>query len=139
MRSIVLAMLLMLPACDDHGRGGAACVFDGTPHAIGDVFPAGDGCNSCTCTATGAACTTLVCADGGIDANPAACGAAGGCPGGPVCGTLCCGAGERCVNGACQCGSRPACGGGDTCEGVGPISSDSCGTLCCGVTGPCPG
>lgn len=139
MRSIALATLLVLFACDDHGKGGAACVYNGMPYAIGDVFPAGDGCNSCTCTASGASCTALGCVDGGVDPTPAACAPSAGCPEGPVCGALCCGAGERCVNGTCQCGGRPACGSGDSCEGVGPIGVDRCGAVCCGVTGPCPG
>jgi len=139
MRSIALAMLLVLVACGDDGKGGnAACLYNGTSYSLGDVFPAGDGCNSCTCMASGPSCTALACGDGGVDANPLSCGGFGGCPEGPVCGALCCNSGERCVNGTCQCGTKPACGGGDSCEGVGPLGSDRCGTLCCGVTGPCP-
>ena len=139
MRSIALATLLVLVACTDHGKGGADCVYHGTSYALGEVFPAGDSCNSCTCMASGVTCTALACTDGGVDANPASCVASGGCPEGPVCGTLCCGSGEQCVNGTCQCGSKPACGGGDTCARLGPISADHCGTLCCGASGACPG
>lgn len=131
-------MLLVLFACDDHDKAGAACLYNGTSYALGEVFPAGDSCNSCTCTADGVICTGLGCLDGGVDANPASCGASSGCPG-PVCGALCCGAGERCVNGSCQCGPSSECGAGDTCEAVGPTGSDGCGALCCGLTGPCPG
>lgn len=139
MRSIALAMLLVLVACsDDTKSSDAACRYNGTSYALGDVFPAGDGCNSCTCTASGPNCTTLACVDGGVDANPLSCGAFGGCPEGPVCGTLCCKSGERCVNGTCQCGMGPACTGGNTCERGGPVGGDQCGTVCCGVTGPCP-
>lgn len=139
MRSIALATLLVLLGCDDHGTSGAACSYHGMSYAIGDVFPAGDGCNSCMCTASGPSCTVLACVDGGVDGNAASCVASGGCPKGPVCGALCCGSGERCVNGTCQCGSKPACTGGDSCAAVGPIGIDRCGTLCCGGTSACPG
>lgn len=65
------------------GIGGAAC--DGSPatcrvagvsHRAGERFPAPDGCNTCSCTATGeAACTLLFCSapdaglapDGSVD------------------------------------------------------------------------
>ena len=135
----MLATLLVLSACDDHGKGGdGACVYHGTSYALGDVFPAGDNCNSCTCTANGPTCTGLACVDGGVDANPMSCGASGGCPEGPVCGALCCKSGERCVNGTCQCSTRAACTGGDRCEGVGPVGNDACGSVCCGASSPCP-
>ena len=139
LRSVALAMLLVLAACDDHTKSGdGACVHNGTSYAVGEVFPVGDGCNSCTCTTSGLSCTMLTCADAGVDANPAACGPFGGCPEGPACGTLCCNSGEHCMNGTCQCGTGPACTGGNTCERGGPAGGDLCGTLCCGVTGPCP-
>lgn len=141
MRSIALATLLVLLACNDGGKSrDAVCVYNGTTYAVGDEFPAGDGCNSCMCTASGAVCTALACADGGVgvDANPMSCAPFGGCSAGPVCGALCCGAGERCENGACRCGSQAACGSGDSCERGGPAGGDSCGTFCCGASGPCP-
>jgi hypothetical protein len=137
MRSFAVAILLVLCACADHGKG-SACVYMGTPHALDDVFPAGDGCNSCTCTTSGPACTDVACVDGGVDANPLSCGASGGCPEGPACGASCCKRAESCVNGTCQCGTKPACGSGDSCETVGPIGGNRCGTLCCGASGPCP-
>jgi hypothetical protein len=138
-RSIALAALLALVACDGSDKGGAACVYMGTSHAVGDVFPASDNCNSCMCTAGGVSCTALACPDAGtVDANPLSCTASGGCLEGPACGTQCCGHGERCVNGTCQCASNPACINGNSCEGIGPVGGDQCGTICCGATGPCP-
>jgi hypothetical protein len=133
----VLIVLVGLVGCADHDKVDA-CVYHGTSYAIGDVFPAGDGCNACTCSASGLSCTAVTCTDGGVP-DPASCVASGGCPAGPVCGVLCCGRGERCVNGTCQCGSKAACTGGDMCASVGPSGLDRCGVLCCGVTGVCPG
>jgi hypothetical protein len=135
---MVLAGLAGLAGCAAHDKAGDVCAYHGTSYAIGDVFPAGDGCNSCTCSASGVSCTALACTDGGV-ADPASCVMSGGCPEGPVCGALCCGRGERCVNGSCQCGSKPACTGGDMCASIGPTGLDRCGVLCCGVTGVCPG
>jgi hypothetical protein len=117
----------------------ADCIHNGTPHEIGETYPAGDGCNSCMCTTSGSVCTLRACIDGGVDANPASCEASDGCPEGPACGTTCCRNGERCVNGACRCGSSAACGTGDLCEAVGPTGTDRCGAVCCGASGPCPG
>lgn len=38
------------------------CEYDGKTYAVGDSFPAGDGCNSCACTEDGeAACTLIGC------------------------------------------------------------------------------
>lgn len=138
MRAIAVAILFLLCACDDDGAREGACVHDGTPHALGEVFPAGDGCNSCTCTSSGVACTAVACSDAGVDANPMSCAAFGGCPEGPACGAICCSSGERCVNGACRCGITAGCGSGDTCEAAGPTGGDRCGVVCCGRTGPCP-
>lgn len=54
---------------------GATCSFDdpvssdgesgptsGGPYAVGDTFPSPDGCNQCTCTRDGIACTLRACA-----------------------------------------------------------------------------
>jgi hypothetical protein len=118
MRSVVM-LVGVLAACGDDG-GSSACSYQDRTYGIGDVFPTGDGCNSCTCTVTGVACTEIACADAGVDANPASCAPTSGCPSGPACGTICCDGGERCDNGICKCGTA-TCGAGDSCEAPGPI------------------
>lgn len=135
-----LVILGLLAACGSDDSGGAVCSYNGHDYSLNEVFPAGDGCNSCTCTATGASCTKLACADAGADADPGFCGGTGGCPAGsgPACGAVCCAVGERCDNGVCKCGSLPACGSGDSCEAPGPIGGNLCGSICCGASGPCP-
>ncbi len=40
------------------------------PYGIGDAFPSPDGCNDCSCTAQGIACTLRACAPGGSDGTP---------------------------------------------------------------------
>jgi hypothetical protein len=131
--AFVLFASTWLIACgDDH----ATCARNGHTYAVGDIYPAGDGCNNCTCSATGEACTKRACSDAGADA-PLACGNSGGCPG-PVCGALCCGVGEKCLDGACHCGSAAPCTGGNTCQAAGPIGTDECGGICCGADRACP-
>ena len=131
-----LLIVVALAGCET-GTGGRACRYEGRNYDIGDTFPAGDGCNTCMCTeAEGVACTEIACLD--PDADPASCAPSGGCPSGPACDAVCCGAGEACFNGECQCGDSAACGEGDTCEALGPVGGDACGAVCCGVSGPCP-
>src|SRR5258706_9566995 len=131
--------LALLTAASCGGDDTGTCSYSRHVYKQGDVFPSGDGCNSCSCTAMGVACTLLACAsDGGVDANPASCAASGGCPSGPACGLLCCKQGERCDNGTCKCGMAAACGANDSCEAPGPIGGNACGSICCGASGPCP-
>lgn len=133
-------VVLAVAACGGDDSGGT-CTYDGHVYAIGDTFPSGDGCNSCSCTDQGVACTARACApDGGVDdANPAAlCAPSGGCPSGPACGVFCCDQGERCENNMCRCGTNAACTAGNSCEAAGPIGGDACGSICCGASGPCP-
>ncbi len=124
---------------DDRDRD---CTHLGRTYRSGDIFPAGDGCNSCSCTDGEVACTLIGCDPGdagvGDGAPAAACAPTLGCPAGPACNGLCCGAGERCNNGTCACGPNAACGANDGCEAAGPISQDQCGSICCGASGPCP-
>jgi hypothetical protein len=133
-----LVIMALVAGCGGDDAGGT-CSYNGHTYAVGDMFPSGDGCNSCSCTSSGVACTERACADdGGIDANPASCAPSGGCLDGPVCGAICCDRGERCDNGVCKCGANAACGTGDSCEAPGPIGTDACGSICCGASGPCP-
>ncbi|MEP6653399.1 MAG: hypothetical protein ABJA82_08580 [Myxococcales bacterium] len=56
-------------ACDGgYGLGsegglnpGHGCLYDGKVRLGGEAFPATDGCNSCSCTGGGVACTTKAC------------------------------------------------------------------------------
>lgn len=41
----------------------STCDVAGVAHAIGESFPAGDGCNTCTCDAKGVICTTRACSE----------------------------------------------------------------------------
>jgi hypothetical protein len=68
---------------------------------------------------------------------PMSCLPSGGCPNGPACGASCCGAGEACVAGTCMCGTKAACGVGDSCASN-VVRQDRCGFICCGASGPCP-
>lgn len=59
-----------------------------------------------------------------------------GCAG-PYCNGTCCGFGEACVNGTCQCGGQSTCVGGNSCQSGLP-NETQCGSVCCGAIGPCP-
>ena len=43
------------------GSSGSGCDLGGKHHAVGESFPSPDGCNTCSCTASGAACTERAC------------------------------------------------------------------------------
>jgi hypothetical protein len=67
------------------------------------------------------------------------CEPAGDCTRGVPCGGGCCGPGEACHMGECQCGDGKACDvKGDTCEPFGPGMPGGCGVICCGASSPCP-
>lgn len=137
MRGWCFAALLLTASCG--GDDTQTCTHDGHVYKVGDSFPSGDGCNQCSCTAMGVACTLLACAsDSGVDADPASCASSGGCLNGPACGAICCKTGERCDNGVCKCGTNAACPTGDMCAAAGPLGGNACGSICCGATGPCP-
>ena len=56
------------------GGAGGSCAYAGTNHPIGTKFPSTDGCNNCTCTVSGIACTDAACPpDAGVDAPAASC------------------------------------------------------------------
>lgn len=44
---------------------GSSCTYGGVTSKVGDRFPSPDGCNTCSCTAQGAACTEMGCVDAG--------------------------------------------------------------------------
>lgn len=139
MRWILLAVIAM--GCAEHGKGGSngQCFLNGLLHDLDSEFPAGDGCNVCTCETTGVSCTKRACSDaGGPDADPASCEPSGVCSVGVECGAFCCGRGERCDNGTCRCGTNAMCDPGGVCAAAGPIGNLACGTVCCGASGPCP-
>ncbi len=132
------AMTSCLLGGGDDGGNMRDCEYMGRTYAHGERFPAGDGCNGCSCDDGQVACTLIACLDGGMPDAPTACTPNGTCTTGPACGLTCCAQGERCENGVCRCGPNPACGAGDTCEAAGPIGPDGCGAVCCGASGPCP-
>ncbi|MBK8258989.1 MAG: hypothetical protein IPK82_40810 [Polyangiaceae bacterium] len=43
---------------------GETCFYDGENHNFGEEFPSTDGCNTCTCTEYGVACTDMACTTG---------------------------------------------------------------------------
>lgn len=79
----LLVLAFVLAACGgDDDTGPGTCTYQGMTYALGDTFPEGDGCNSCSCTDHGVTCTIIFCGpdgDAGIDADPASCGVSG-CP-----------------------------------------------------------
>ena len=73
MRRVLLLGLFMAGAGCGSGRTlNDQCRYDGRDHAVGDGFPSADGCNTCSCTSTGVACTLRAClpdGNGTLDAN----------------------------------------------------------------------
>lgn len=50
--------------------GGDGCTYEGKHYALGDSFPASDGCNTCSCSESGeVACTLIGCVDECTDEN----------------------------------------------------------------------
>jgi hypothetical protein len=41
------------------------CTYNEQTYQLNEAFPATDGCNQCTCLATGVACGTQTCAEPG--------------------------------------------------------------------------
>jgi hypothetical protein len=41
--------------------GSFGCTYNGVQYTAGETFPSTDGCNSCTCTMSGVACTDRAC------------------------------------------------------------------------------
>ena len=49
------------------------CFYNGVTYAVGASFKSTDGCNSCTCSTNGVACTTMACAAGGASSTGCDC------------------------------------------------------------------
>jgi hypothetical protein len=109
---------------------GTTCSLEGsaTTYAVGESVPSPDGCNDCTCTAEGVACTTKAC-------EPRACSTeAMLCPDGTAVGRT----GPNCEFAPC-----PGAGPGGTCtvdgktyEAGEPFTApDGCNTCSCGDGG----
>lgn len=57
-------------ACGSGPVRGGQCMYGGRSRAIGESFASTDGCNICSCTTAGVACTERACVtDGGVDTN----------------------------------------------------------------------
>jgi hypothetical protein len=72
--ALTLAALLSMSGCIDAIIGDIdVCKYDGKGYAVNERFPATDGCNTCTCEATGSvSCTEIACsndAGGGTQAD----------------------------------------------------------------------
>ncbi len=50
-------------------RPAAGCTYQDEHHAVGDVWSAGDGCNSCSCISDGDWRCSLVACDGGLPSD----------------------------------------------------------------------
>jgi hypothetical protein len=63
--ALLIGCLLVACVGDDDdsgsGSGSMTCTHAGTDYEVGDTFPAGDGCNTCSCTDQGVACTIIGC------------------------------------------------------------------------------
>ena len=67
---LFLVPVLMGLACGSGPLRGGQCMYGGRSRAIGESFASTDGCNICSCTTAGVACTERACVtDGGVDTN----------------------------------------------------------------------
>ncbi|HIH24967.1 TPA: hypothetical protein HA251_08085 [Candidatus Woesearchaeota archaeon] len=105
------------------------CDVDGVVYTAGDSFPAGDGCNTCTCRASGVICTMRACHE------PVSCESDADCP--PI---------ETCIVSPCTTSKTESCVG--TCEpkgceyngkiipyGGSAPAGDGCNTCTCSIKG----
>jgi Pacifastin inhibitor (LCMII) len=55
-----------------HCSSGPSCTYDGGSYQAGQTFPAGDGCNTCSCSPVGSiGCSKLACPpDAGLAGDP---------------------------------------------------------------------
>jgi len=78
---LLLLITMGVGPCDSKPLGSVdGCTYDGKTYASGVSFPAGDGCNTCSCQDGKAACTLLACADSGTATCFDASGAVIKCP-----------------------------------------------------------
>ena len=63
----ILGTALLASSCDRMSLRDS-CSYGGRSHAVGETFASTDGCNACSCTSQGVACTTRACLP---DAGPA--------------------------------------------------------------------
>lgn len=131
-------------ANSDASSDGGSCVrSDGVVFNAGDSFPSADGCNTCSCDASGQiACTLRACADGGgfcVDSTGVARRAGETFPAGDHCNTCTCTESGTiaCTRIACQDGGAPSDGGGGS--GAECRSSAECPSneFCAGETEGC--
>lgn len=90
--------------------GAEACEYAGERHALGDTFPDADGCNQCSCTKEGVACTTKACVDDGCSYEGQRFAVGDSFP-----------ASDGCNQCSCESGGSVACtekGCGDACESI---------------------
>lgn len=126
--------------CEAVDAGAPACVFpDGRECALGQRCPAPDGCNTCTCTTQGLACTEIACVDGGPPRDGGGggtCQSSADCPPSSMChGALGCDIPWRCVPAmGCTADLAPFCG----CDGVSFEGSSSCPGRPYRARGRCP-
>ena len=72
--AISLVAFLASGCDDDEPAAAAVCVYQDQTYADGELFPAGDGCNSCKCNPDGQSPGKLGCSlrhcdpDAGVDA-----------------------------------------------------------------------
>jgi hypothetical protein len=81
LRALAAAILSAVLGASCSG-GEGTCAYAGKTYAYGQGFMDTDGCNSCTCSAPGVACTERACFDGGNQDVASNDGASGGPAGG---------------------------------------------------------
>jgi hypothetical protein len=57
----LLGLLLVGFGCGSATPLNDQCLYDGRRHGVGESFPSADGCNICSCTSMGVACTERAC------------------------------------------------------------------------------
>ncbi len=136
---VSLALALLMSACggstSDTPGGGVTCEFGGQSYSPGDSFPAGDGCNTCTCGSDGSVgCTMMGCANPGCQYQGQHFSPGQDFPAGDGCNTCTCQAGGdiACTEALCLACSY---NGQDYAPGDTFPATDSCNTCTCQADG----